>query len=249
MAKKQDVAELVAPDPFLESAGKVALWVEKNSRLLLLGAAGIVLAVIAVLVLGAQKERSAAALTASFGKAIEKYQGAIELSMTGTTAEAKQKSFEGALPAFESLLTEHAGTPAAQLAGLYVADLDRRLGRFDAAEKHYAAYADAVPTTDSLIHFALEGAGYSAEDGKRPDEALKYFDRLGQLPDKYYRDYALMHQGRILEAKGNKDEAIRRYQNLLKEMTDSPLRSAAETRLSALGAPAEPAAPAPIPVE
>jgi tetratricopeptide (TPR) repeat protein len=245
MAKKQDVAELVAPDPFLESASRVASWVEKHTRLLVLAVVGAALAVVAVLVLGAQKERSSAALTATFGKAVEKYQKAVELSTTATTADAKNKAFEEALPGFENLLKEHAAAPAARIAELYAADLGRRLGRLDAAEKHYAAFADQALPDDILLHLALEGAGYAAEDAKRLDQALAYFDRLGKLPDRYYRDYALMHQARILEAKGNKDDAIARYRTLLKEMTDSPLRSGAEGRLSALGAAPEPATASP----
>lgn len=250
MAKKQEVAELVAPDPFLESAGKVALWVEKHTRLLVLTVVGAALAVAAVLVLGAQKERSSAAVTASFGKAVEKYQDAIELSATGTTAEAKTKAYEAALPAFEGLLAEQASTPAVRLAALYAGDLARRLGRLDVAEKHFAAYAASAPPDDSLEHFALEGAGYAAEDANKLDAALAHFEQLGQLPERYYRDYALMHQGRILERQGKKDEAVARYKKLLEEMTDSPLRTTAESRLAALGASPAPApTPAPAPIE
>lgn len=239
MAKNKEVAELVAPDPFLESAGKAALWVEKYARLLVLAAAGLVLAVVLVLVLGAQKERSSAALTARFGEAVEKYQDALALSATGTTAEAQNKAYEAALPEFERLLAENATSPAVRLGSLYAGDLARRLGRLDAAEKHFAAYADQAKPDDSLLHVALEGAGYAAEDQNRSDEALRYFERLADLPDRYYRDYALAHQARVLEKKGKKDEAIARYRSLLKEMTDSPLRAAAEARLAALGAKAE----------
>lgn len=248
MAKKQEVAELVAPDPFLESASKAALWVERHTRLLVLAVAGVVLAIALVLVLGAQKERSSAALTATFGKAVEEYQDALSLAMTGTTAEAREKAYEKALPGFEGLLAQPGAGPAVQIAALYAADLSRRLGKLDAAEKHYAAYADQAKPEDSLLHLALEGAGYAAEDQNRPDDALRYFERLGSLPDRYYRDYALAHQARVLEKKGNEDEAILRYRKLLQEFTDSPLRATAETRLSALGASAEPA-PAPAVAE
>lgn len=239
MAKNKEVAELVAPDPFLESAGQAALWLERHARLLVLAAAGLVLAVVLVLVLGAQRERSNAALTASFGKAVEKYQDAIGLSLTGTTAEARDKAYQAALPEFERLLAEHPQSPALRLAALYAGDLARRLGRLDEAEKHFSAYATQAAPDDSLLHLALEGAGYAAEDQNRPDDALRYFERLGSLPDRYYRDYALAHQARVLEKKGSKDEAVARYRTLLKEMTDSPVRSTAEARLAALGASAE----------
>ena len=63
-------------------------------------------------------------------------------------------------------------------------------------------------------------------------------DRLLNVTiSKFYRDRALLGEGRLLEKKGDKAKAIERYKELIAKHATSSLREDAQNRLAALESP------------
>ena len=63
----------------------------------------------------------------------------------------------------------------------------------------------------------------------REEEALKSLDRLYAQQSEFYKDTALVESARILESIGKDDEAMKKYETILKQFPESPF--ADEARL------------------
>lgn len=234
--KKREVAELTAPDPFMERANEYAGWVEKNLRKLITIAIVALLVLIGALFFSQRQERQAASVTADLSNAIEGYDEATNPSatMTATTPEAMQKLIGAATPKLETLVKDHGNHGAGRLSRLYLADLARRAGDHPRAEQLFKEYASSTSTDDPLLFFAYEGAGYALEEQKKLDEALQYFVKMQDLPGKELDDLALKHQARVHELKGDREAAIKAYRAILDQFAESKQREFAEYRLSVL---------------
>lgn len=233
--KKEQSEEILAPDPFMEQAGKGAAWFEKNFKLLI---AGIVVAlggVLGVQVLQGSSLRSASAVTADLDEAVKAYSEATDLRtvLTSTSAEATQEGYQKAKEKFEAFRAKHPSHEATRLAKLYEGELARRMNKHAEAQAFYMEYLNGVKADDPLAFIALEGAGYSFEADGKLDDALTQFGKLEQQAP-FFKDYALKHRARVLEKKGDRDGARAAYQAISDMEPVSGLKSFAEDRLKAL---------------
>src|SRR5262245_37250466 len=105
-AKNDEIAELVADDPFLDTAHRYADWVEKNLRMVIGAVVGTLVVVGVGLAVHRGSERSASELTSDLTKAIDVYQKSVDLQTvaTSTVPEKLKDSWRKALPAFEEVV-------------------------------------------------------------------------------------------------------------------------------------------------
>lgn len=232
--KAQDEA-LLAPDAFLENAGQGAGWFEKNFKVVMGGIVLVLAGVFAVQAMSASKARAAAEVTTDLNAAVDAYREATDLQkvLTSTSPEGLKREYQTVHDRFADLRQAHPEGGAAITAALYQADLARRLDKFEEAVKLYDVYLGASSKKDALRFFALEGVGYALEGAGKPDEALKRYEELEKTQD-FYKDYALKHQARILEKKGDNKAAAAAYQAIVDITPDSPLKSFAQNRLKAV---------------
>lgn len=233
--KKEDSAHLLVPDPFLETLNHWASWVQKHLKMIVGVLAGALAVILAFEFFSSQSERDAAAITTELTEAVKKYEEATDPQkvLTSTKADAMKEPLEKAREKLDAVVKAHPKHGAAQLARLYVADVDRRLKLYAEAEAAYKSYADNAKKDDNLLFLALEGAGYALEDQGKLDEALVYFNRLVENGG-FYKDFGLKHKARVLEKKGDKDGAIAALKSIVDIQPPSELRGQAEERLKAL---------------
>ena len=97
----------------------------------------------------------------------------------------------------------------------------------------------------------MEGRGVALENLGELDAALVAYEELAGRKGSFYRDMALWHQGRVLEALDRREDAIAVYRTYVTEFpaeVSSIAREEVRERLEqldpeALKAPAPPAAP------
>lgn len=235
--RKQKVAELTAPDPFLDNANKIAAWVEKRLKKIAIGGVALAVLVAVGLMIGQQRERSASAITADLTDAMDGYRDATNPTPptdTATTAPTASDKAKDALPPYEELIAKEPGHGAAVLARLYAGDLARRAGDHAKAAEHFEAYLKATRSSDTLRFFAQEGLGYALEEQGKNEEALTAFAGLLELPKGFYKDYGYKHTARIHEQLGNNDKAIEAYKAIVDDLSDSKLRDFAEEQIKRL---------------
>jgi tetratricopeptide (TPR) repeat protein len=232
--KKGEEEAILAPDPFLEKAQQGEAWFEKHFKALIGALVAVLAGIWAVQFIGSQREADASKITTQLNEAVEAYQEATGLQkvLTSTSPEALKRDYQKVYEQLAAVRTEHGEAGPARLAALYQADLARRLEKFDEAIGLYDAYLAKAPTNDPLRFFALEGAGYALEGAGKLDDALARFKSLEE--QSFYKDYALKHEARVLEAKGDTAGAVAAYKAIVDMDPASTLKSFAEGRLKAL---------------
>jgi hypothetical protein len=125
---------------------------------------------------------------------------------------------EGALESFKE--SYEAGKSPRAL--LYMANCEYALGRpaealsrLDDIERRYSGDEVYVP-------LALYKASVVHQKADKPEEALKALQRLYEHKSASYKDMALMESARVLEAMGRKDEAMEKYNVIVKDYPGSP---------------------------
>jgi tetratricopeptide (TPR) repeat protein len=236
--KKGESAELLAPDPFLETLNKWAGYIQKHHKPLLASVGALFAGIVGFEFFSAQSEHDAAVVTAQLTEAVKAYDEAVDpqKTFTSTKAGAMDAELERARDKLEQVEKDHPGHGAAQLARLYEADVERRLHKYAEAEALFKAYIQAAKPDDNLIFLALEGAGYAAEDQGKLDDALGYFNKLaeGVGGGTFYKDYGLRHKARVLKKKGDDAGAAAALKQLVEMQPPSDLKGPAEEELKTL---------------
>lgn len=116
---------------------------------------------------------------------------------------------KAALASYNKVIDAHPGTGAAILAklgqaGAYLSD--RQYGpALDAFNE--VASSPLAGADEDVKARALEGAGYALEGKEDPEGALKKFKEIGHLKGDGFSELSKYHEGRLLLAKGELDQA------------------------------------------
>jgi tetratricopeptide (TPR) repeat protein len=258
VAKNISKKELKQPDQFVSfwtrfstRAGK-ALSERKKPTLIGVGVlAGVVTA---TLIYGELSERAAIRSSQALDH-VEKIAIAELLPTDGTAPKddgvprfkSERERAEGALRELDRFITAEPHSPLHREAQLQKASLLLDLQR---PEDAIPIYTDVLGSRlDRNLRFlAQEGLGYAYEAKGDLDQALAAFTRLGGAgegraeagkaegtgPAPFYRDRALYHQGRIAERKGNPNDAVKLYKEVLEKTPQSSLRDEISNRLAVL---------------
>jgi tetratricopeptide (TPR) repeat protein len=102
---------------------------------------------------------------------------------------------------------------------------------FAGAETTYREFITRTGTGHDLSFLALEGIAIALEGQGNLEGALGEIETLAGAPGDFYRDQALWHKGRLLEALGRKDDALAAYQLYAQEFPlDQPSLAKAAVR-------------------
>lgn len=129
-----------------------------------------------------------------------------------TSNEAKQEAYENYLAELER---SDGGAPVLTL--MLRAAEQLRVGDADAAVASYDAFMAEAGDSHPLFFLALEGKGIALENGGKLEEALAVYERLAGRKGTFYRDLALWHQGRTLEALDRVEDARGVYRTYIEE--------------------------------
>ena len=237
MARKKrksdkELEELVAPDAF-ETAGATGVsWFEKNFKLLLAGVVAILVLILGQQYYSTSQARQQSEMTAALNEAIEAFGEAVDLRtvLTSTVPETLKAGYEANQKQFADFRSTYSDADASALAGLYEAELWRRLEEPAKAVPLYEKYLERLGEDAPHAFMAHEGAGYAYEQLEQLDKALSHFEKMEKY--EYAKGYALKHQARVLEAKKDSERAQAVYRELSK--LDGALKTFAEERLRML---------------
>lgn len=148
---------------------------------------------------------------------------------------------------FQKVRSDYSHTDAADVAGLYLAQIAMAEGKPEEARKLWTAFVDAHSDNIlageariNLIH--LDRAGASKAKLEELAQRLKAMTEETEPP--LPEDVLLNELGATYDQLGRKDEAIQSYRRIIEEFPQSAYRTSAQQRLSALD-PNRPASPMP----
>ena len=135
---------------------------------------------------------------------------------------------------FEKIADDYSGTKAGNLANLYAGLCYANLGKWAEAEKSIDAFSSKG---DQMISPAAEAAlGDAYAHLNQLDKAVEAFKKAADMADDKAQDDAnnslsptfLIKAGEILESQGNKEEALKLYQDVKKKYVNSMLVQSSE---------------------
>lgn len=161
---------------------------------------------------------------------------ALAQAYAGRGAQAPAAARPAAMTALEAALARAPGAPLAAQSAYELGNLRFDVGEYRAAR---AAYEVARTKAGSATIRTLARAGIAAtweSERNFPSAITAYTEALaGEKPGQFYYEDLLIGLGRSQELAGKRDDAIKTYQRLLKDVPKMRRESEIRGRLASLG--------------
>lgn len=226
MSEKVSRKELLKQeDPFVAFMARVGAWAQENTK-------GLVLAAVALVALGgivstatAMSQRSREAANAALSEGLTRLDARVGEAAEddGLRYETEVARSEAALESFER--AREVGGAAGQLGALYVADLQRKLGKDAEALAVLKALVNDLASDDSFRFVVYERLGQlQAEMGDAAAAAASYaaIKVRADAAAPLYRYLAGYRQARLLANAGDKPAALAALDGLDEGAAKSP---------------------------
>jgi tetratricopeptide (TPR) repeat protein len=241
-------------DEFASAVGRGVEYAEGHVKPIIFGVGGaVLLLVVGFLIYGFVGHRSDAAGDA-LAAAVKVYSAPLNAT-DAKPNDPKEPTFadEAARRAkaktlFEKVRSDYGHTDAADIAGVYLAQIAMSEGKPEEARKLWTAFADAHPDSilagEARINVIHLDRGKQASKEKLEELAQRLKAMQGQSKPPLPEDVILNELGLTYEQLGRKDDATQAYKRILDEFPQSAYRTSAQQRMSALD-PTKMASPMP----
>ena len=144
-----------------------------------------------------------------------------------TQSADRQVQYKTALDMFRKAYD----TSKSPLSLYYIAACYDDLGNYDEALKTLKDFTRRYSNDEMYIPLVYQKMASIYIRKGDTDEAKKTLDALITLKGDIYKDFALMEYGRLLEKEGKKEEAEKKYRELVTRFPNSPFAGEAKARL------------------
>lgn len=227
-------------DEFADVVGKGVEYAGSHSRAILYGVGGAILvALLAGAVYLFMNHRSEGA-NLELAHALKVYGAPIDATAPKPN-DALEPSFKDeaarrdrARQLLLAVKADYGSTDAADVAGLYLAQMDADAGKLAEARKVWEAFLAAHKGHSLASQAQLNLLTLDRKEGKAQEVAVKLRSMLEDSSAPLPVDVVLFELGGTLEQLGQKQEAVQQYQRLLDEYPQSPYRGEAQQKITAL---------------
>ena len=202
--------ELKKPDEFITLSGKVIVWCRDNTRLLAAAAAVVAFLLLVTsgfFVFRASRETKARSL----------YEQAVALYPADSTGSGGPLAYTASAAKLEEVKRRYGSTKVGINASVDLGNIYFQQAEYERAIACYNDYLQRTDSTHSLHDQVLESLGETLEAKGAWQEALEVYQRLASEGAPVYKTQAQLYLGRVYERVGDRQEAMTRYQNYLKE--------------------------------
>lgn len=169
-------------------------------------------------------------------KASDAFSQASALYRSGENSGADSRAtLERAVQAFSNLEEVYPGSFQAKMAAYYAGNAKFATGDVSGAVAAYRSFLTRYPDEKEIGYFVMMRLALALENMGNGDEAIKTFEKLAQTTQAPNRDQAYFEQGKLLEARSQNIAAVTAYEELAKNLPESPLAAAARERIRILG--------------
>lgn len=242
----------IKQDEFATAVGRGLEYAESHARTLLLALGAVVLLAILIVVGRAFMAERGEDANEALSRAMKVSQAPLDPETpkpddpANPTFADPQARRARAKQLFEEVRSEYGSTDAADLAGLYLAQIAAEEGQLDRARELWTGFVDdhgdnllAGQARVNLIHL-------DRQQGKGEELATRLRSMLDQKEPELPKDVILFELATTQEELGRKDDALKSWRLLAEEYPESGYRSEAQRKVTALD-PARAAAGAAMP--
>jgi tetratricopeptide (TPR) repeat protein len=147
-----------------------------------------------------------------------------------------EANMKEAIALYQKVTEEYPSTSSAPLAWFGLGNAFLETNQIDAAIDAYQKLISTYGSNTMLVDLARQKLGYAYQLKNDPAQAAQAYLAVLNNPAALNRDQALYELARLDEGQGRFDEALSRYQELVKSFPNSPLASEATIRQKILEA-------------
>jgi tetratricopeptide (TPR) repeat protein len=225
--KKITKKKLKQPDEFISFTEKSYLFISHHIKKIIIGTILVLVLILSFFLFRMWDQRKEDEANQKFILALEAYQMVSSPYREGSPAEYK-KVLEG----FEEVIKTYSRTSSAKSSLIYKGGIHLSLGEFDEAINAYDAFLKKAGKEKLYQLFALEGLGYGHEGKKDYEKAVKAYQEIIKLGEKYHWAGVHLNMARCYEKLGKTDEALENYRTFLKVSPKSSSSNAILRKIS-----------------
>jgi TolA-binding protein len=227
-------------DDFASAVGRGMEYAESHVRTLVIGL--VVLALLAVVLLagrvylGQRATKANEALT----QAMKVFQAPIEATgakpddpKSPTFADAAARRAR-AKQLFEGVKSDYGMSDAADVAGLYLAQIAAEEGQLDKARELWTSFVDDNPKNILAGEARVNLIALDRQQGKSEDLAQRLKSMLEEEEPGLPKDVILFELATTQEALGRKQDAVQSWRRITEEYPESAYRTEAQQKVNAL---------------
>jgi predicted negative regulator of RcsB-dependent stress response len=228
-------------DELASAMGRGVEYAESHARTLFLAIGG---ALLALLLIGAgymftrhRREQANVALA----KAVKVYEAPVDAAAGAKPDDPQNPSFADetarrnrAKALFEGVRSDYGSSDAADVAGLYLAQIAVAEGQLDRARQMWQDFADEHKGEMLATEARLNLLRLDRKQGKGDQVAKELSGWLDQADAPLPQDVVLFELGSTQADLGRKPDAIQSYQRILDEFPQSPYAQEAQTKIREL---------------
>ena len=219
--------QLKEPDEYVSTVEGIVSYVKDNLRVL-----GILISIslVAAIAYGAFiiKERTDDAKAVKLEYDASRY-------YFGSGPEKKGQDLKKAIDIYQKISADYKRSSSAPIALYYMGNAHLDLKEYDAAINAYKGFTERYPDKKDLVSLVYQRLGYAYLAKGDDKDAVESFNKAAGLELAKNRDQSLYESGRILEKMGQKDDALKKYKEIVTSFPSSPYSSEAQVKIKGLG--------------
>jgi tetratricopeptide (TPR) repeat protein len=215
------------------------LWIflEQHRREVLVGALLVILAIVLVAgVVWYDRQRAEALLE------LDRQATTLYLDRPADRAKADE-NLKKAIALYRQAIEQYPSVPGAHLVLYKYANALVQINDLKGAIEAYQQFIAKFGSNKLLLGMVYQRLGYVHLLNKDPEQAIKAFSALLDVPGAMNKDQGMFELGKIEEGRSRPEGALARYQDLMKAYPNSPFAGEASVRIKALEAKKTPANP------
>lgn len=227
-------------DDFASAVGRSVEYAESHARPLMLALGGIALAALLGSLIYAFLAGRGEKANEALARAIEIYNAPID-AVAAKPDDPRNPSFADetarrarAKRLFEEVRDDYGMSDAADIAGLYLAQIAVAEGKLDQARELWSGFVDDHGDTLLAAEARLNLIHLDRQQGKGQDVATRLKAMSQEEEPPLPKDVILNELGETLEQLGRREEAAQAYRQIVEDYPQSRYRASAQQKLSSL---------------
>jgi predicted negative regulator of RcsB-dependent stress response len=228
MADKVDVKDMLnQPDEFITFTDKLIKWGQENLKIVIAICVAFIVAVSLVVGINAYLDYRSDQAAQAMSEAYDEY-------MKIVVGQDKSPDLGPAVEGLSKATGEYGATAAGVMGRMALGHLLLEKGDWTGAEALFSELSDEPDLAEVLKPLAWHGLGKAYEGQKKYDQAAQAYESAYQIAGKSLKSVFMYDQARVLQAKGNKDQASGLYKKLIADFPEDPYALRAKAALVAM---------------
>ncbi len=221
--RKRKITHIVKkPNEFISTMEKITLFVENNIRVILAGAAGVIAIGLAILVFN------------YYSGYVDKKASALEYQAMRHYYENSADEYKKAVDLLEEVVKLYPNSKTAKVAQYNIGNAYFKMNNLDKTEESYKRFIDKYSSDKFLLSLVTQKLSYVYIAKKDYNKAIENLNKI--ISDNSFdgKDQAYFELGKLYETLNKKEDAIGKYETLVKNYPSSPWAAEGGARLKIL---------------